>query len=405
MAMTRKQVWLSVLLIPPALIALVVMGLYAYMTANITPIHSDPKSVSAVTSSAPVAQWTPAVERAQQLARAAAVEKNLPGLSVAVGAGGTLVWAEGFGWADIQNKIPVTPEIRFRTGGVSIPLTSAAVGVLVDKNQLDLDAEVQTYLPTFPKKDWPITLRQVMAHVAGFREDGGDEEPLFSQRCARTTDAFPRFADAKLSFEPGTKYQYSTLGYILVSAIVEAVAGEPFYTVMQKQLFAPLGMKDTTVDNFSEPIPGRAIFYYPKFAADNIYGHDVTRDGDYGCLAGGGGFLSTPSDLVRFTLAFNGGKFLQPATASTLQTAQKLASGESTGYALGWDIEPVTLAGASAQEIGHDLEAAMGGSATLITFPERGLVVAVMANTSFADTHAIALSIADVFAQQMKTTK
>src|SRR5687767_1498753 len=175
MAITRKQIWLSVLLVPPALIALVVMGLYAYMTATITPLHSDAKSVSSVTSSAPTQQWTSAVERSQQLARAAAVEKNLPGLSVAVGAEGSLVWAEGFGWADLQNKVPVTPEIRFRTGGLSIPLTSAAVGLLLEKHRLALDEVIHAYVPAFPKKQWPVTLRHVLGHVAGLPGDGGDE--------------------------------------------------------------------------------------------------------------------------------------------------------------------------------------------------------------------------------------
>ena len=401
--MTRKQIWLSVLLVPPALIALVVMGLYAYMTASITPLHSDPKHVSSVTSSAPLPEWARAVEQSQQLVRAFAVDKNLPGVSVAVGAGGQIVWAEGFGWADLEKRIPVTPEIRFQTGGISIPLTSAAVGLLLEKNRLHLDDEIQTHVPEYPKRQWPMTLRHVMGHVSGIHHDGGDEEPLFSQRCAKTTDALPRVAQSNLRFEPGTKYEYSTLGYVLVSAAVEAAAQEPFFSVMQKQVFGPLGMKDTTVDTWTEPVPGRAIFYFPKFAADNIYGHDVIREGDYGCLAGGGAFLTTPSDLVRFGLAVNQGKLLQPATVTLLQSAQRLASGESTGYGLGWDLDPVTLTGQATQQIGHDLESGMGGSATFITFPDRGIVVVVMSNTSFADTQSIARQIADAFAAQIKS--
>jgi CubicO group peptidase (beta-lactamase class C family) len=141
-----------------------------------------------------------------------------------------------------------------------------------------------------------------------------------------------------------------------------------------------------------------ATFYYPRFAGDTRYGPEEARPGDYACFAGGGAFLSTPSDLVRFGMAINGGKLLQPATVKMLQTPQRLASGAETGYGLGWDLETVSLAGQSVRQVGHDGEYFIGGSTSFITFPERGIVVAVMTNTSFADTNAIALSLAQAFA-------
>jgi serine beta-lactamase-like protein LACTB, mitochondrial len=107
----------------------------------------------------------------------------LPGLSVAVDAGGGMVCAEDFGWADINGRVPVTPDTRFRIGTASTVLTSAAVGMLVEKGRLKLDREIQAYVPQFPNKQWPVTLRQLMAHEAGVGTDGGDEGPLFYQRC------------------------------------------------------------------------------------------------------------------------------------------------------------------------------------------------------------------------------
>jgi CubicO group peptidase (beta-lactamase class C family) len=108
------------------------------------------------------------------------VEQNLPGLSVAVGAGGDIVWAEGFGWADLDNRVPVAPGTRFRIGHASKALTSAAVGLLLEKDRLHLDDEIQTYVPAFPTKQWPVTLRQLMGHVAGVRHyrNEGDDMPL-----------------------------------------------------------------------------------------------------------------------------------------------------------------------------------------------------------------------------------
>src|SRR5262249_15501128 len=142
----------------------------------------------------------------------------------------------------------------------------------------------------------PVTLRQLMAHVAGIRSDGGDEESLKS--CDRTVDGLKRFADRPLQLEPGTRYHYSTYGWILVSAAVEAAADEPFFTVMRGKVFDRAGMKDTTPDFAGESVSNRATFYYPRFWGDNRFGPESARTGDYSCFAGGGGFLSTPADLV-----------------------------------------------------------------------------------------------------------
>jgi CubicO group peptidase (beta-lactamase class C family) len=124
------------------------------------------------------------------------------------------------------------------------------------------------------------------------------------------------------------------------------------------------------------------------------------RDIDLSCYAGASAFLSTPSDLVRFGMAINTGKLLQPATVESLQASQRLPSGEETGYGLGWDVETVTLAGESTQVVGHDGSVLGGMVASLLTHRERGIVVAVTANISYADTFAIALKIVEAFTHQ-----
>jgi CubicO group peptidase (beta-lactamase class C family) len=374
-----------------------ILGLFAYMSATATPLHPDAQSVQSVTHSAVPREWTDAVERGRQIVRAEIIGQNLPGLSVAVGAAGDVVWAEGFGWANIESRVPAEPGTLFRIGGASIPLTSAAAGLLIEKNRLKLDDEIHKYVPEFPKKQWPVTLRQVMGHTAGIKGDGGDEEPLFAARCERTADAFQRFAESPLRFEPGTGFHYSTFGWILVSAAVEAAADERFFRFIRGQVLEPLGMNDTRVDSASDLISHAATFYYPRFAGDPRYGPDVAREGDYSCFAGAGAFLSTPSDLVRFGLAIGSGKLLQPATVKMLQSPQRLASGEETGYGLGWDLENVSIAGQPATQVGHDGEYFIGGSTSLIMFPERGLVVAVATNTSFADVSSLSVKIAEAF--------
>ena len=323
---------------------------------------------------------------------------------MAVGAGSDIVWAEGFGWADLENRVKVGPDTRFRIGTASTALTSAAAGLLLEKGRLKLDDEIQTYVPAFPRKQWPVTVRQLMAHLAGVRNDGGDEGPLFSTHCERPVEALQAFAERPLLFEPGTRYRYSSYGWILVSTAVEAAADEPFLTFMRNQIFEPLGMENTRADTSTAASADRATSYFPRFAADPRYGPDLMRPLDYSCYAGASVFVSTPSDLVRFGLAINRGKLLQPATVQLLQASQRLPSGEETGYGLGWDLETAALAGEQTRMAGHDGDILGGTVASFMTFPG-GLVVAVTSNISYADTYAVGLKIAEAFAPQTNSAK
>jgi serine beta-lactamase-like protein LACTB, mitochondrial len=396
----RSETWIGLAVAAAGALATVIVGLFTYVTFTATPLHPEPNGVPSVAGADPAYRWAEAVERGRQVMRAGLAEQNLPGLSVAVGADGGIVWAEGFGWANLEGRERVTPATRFRIGTASTVLTSAAAGLLLEQGRLELDEEIQRYVPEFPDKPWRVTLRQLMAHLAGVRTDGGDEGPLFSPHCERPVEALRFFADRSLLFEPGTQYRYSSYGWIVVSAAIEQAAGERFFDFMQKEVFAPLGMNETLADSATDADPDRATPYFPRFGADPRYGLHLMRPIDYSCYAGASGFASTPSDLVRFGLAANHGTLLQPATVDTLQTPQRIASGEETGYGLGWDLETVALAGDQSPVAGHDGELLGGMVASLMTFRDRGLVVAVMSNISYADTASLALSVAEAFAER-----
>jgi serine beta-lactamase-like protein LACTB len=402
----RAYTWLAVILVIVGIIVVAIPSMWVYMKATATILHPNPKDVPAEASQSPqLPKWTSAVEQARQAVRAHIAAQNLPGLSVAVGSGGDIVWAEGFGFADLDQKLPVTPYHRFRIGTASIVLTSAAAGLLIEQGRLKLDDTIQTYVPAFPKKQWPVTLRHLMSHVSGLPNDGGDEGPLFSEHCSKPVDAIPHFAQTDLRFEPGTKYRYSRYGWIAVSAAIEAAAQKPFLTYMREAVFDPLGMRDTVAEPVSDkPVPDRVISYFPRFAADPKYGLHLTRDLDFSCYAGSSVFLSTPTDLARFGLAINNGKLLQPATVQMLQTSQRLASGQETGYGLGWDLETVQLGGQQTTAIGHDGDVLGGTVSSLMTFPKQGIVVSVMSNISYSDTPALALKIAQAFAERGKAS-
>ena len=409
-----------------------IAGVRTYIKAT-TPLHAQVQSAPPVTQSQPSPQWSDAVTRARQVIQAALVDQNLPGLSVAVGVGGSIVYAEGFGWTDIYTRAPVTRDTRFKMGTASKAITSAAVGVLLEKGRLKLDEQIQTYVPQFPKKPWPVTVRQLMGHTAGLTTDSGNAGPLFHQRCERPIDAVRYFADRDLLFEPGTQYRYSNDGWILVSAAIEAAASQPFLTFMREQIFRPLGMDRTGAESAREenpehvgepeedapilnlirelilqplgfapdaksPTPDLATFYVPMRGTDPRGGLHEMRPHNLSCYAGSMAFFSTSSDLVRFGMAMNDGTLLQPATAQLLQTSQPLGSGQTTGHGLGWDINTITVLGKPTQAVGTDGESWGGRVMSLITIRERGIVVAVMSNVAYADTASLALKVSEAFA-------
>jgi CubicO group peptidase (beta-lactamase class C family) len=144
----------------------------------------------------------------------------------------------------------------------------------------------------------------------------------------------------------------------------------------------------------------QTVYYFPRFAADTRYGTQGPETLDFSCFSGASALLSTPSDMVRFIMALNSGKLLQPPTVQMLQTSHRLRSGEESGYGLGWDLETVTLGGQQTRMIGYDGELRDGQVSSFMIFPDRDLIVAVMSNISFADTTSIAMKIAEAFAKR-----
>ena len=243
-------------------------------------------------------------------------------------------------------------------------------------------------MPAYPKQQWPVTTRQLLSDVAGvhrIRGDNNDAMPV--SHCAGLDDAVALLADDPLLFEPGTQYRYSIWGWVLVSAAVEGAAGEPFHRFMARQVFEPLGMDSTVVAETDD--------------LDDI-AHGTGRRPDYSCVAGGGAFLSTPSDLVRLGSTMLKPGFLRAETIALLQTPARLTSGASTAYALGWTVRSMPVAGEPTRVVSHRGSPA-GGSVCLLAFPDLGLAMAVAANLSDArGVEPLAFQVADAFAKQRR---
>jgi CubicO group peptidase (beta-lactamase class C family) len=374
--------WEAALVVLLAVIATVAGGGAFYFFSTMA-VHSDPAAIPS-TPGVHVERYSGALEESRRLAHALLLEENLPGLSVAVARDGEIVWTEGFGWADVEDHKPVTPSTQFRLGSVSKTLTAAAVALLHERGRIDLDAPVQTYVSAYPQKRWTVTTRQLMGDIAGvhrIRGDGNDNPP--GGDCANLEDALETFAGEPLLFEPGTRYRFSTYGWILLSAVVEAAAGEPFPRFMTREMIEPLGMKSTVVENGAD-VPDITSFYIPRAYMRTRLGVRKGSRPPTSCLAGAGAFFSTPSDMARFGSAMLKPGLLKAETIALLQTPLRLASGASTDFALGWKVERVQLAGAPARMVAHRATP-NGSTVALLMFPDQGVVVAAAANISPAE--------------------
>src|SRR5882762_11044476 len=183
------------------------------------------------------ARWNAARARAHAIA-CETLAPNLPGFALAVAVDGRIVWSEAFGYADLAAKRTATPATQFRIGSVSKPLTATAIAQLFETGKLDLDAPVQRYVPSFPKKGAPITTRLVGGHLAGIRHYQGDEFTL-NRHFATVTEGLSIFANDTLLFPPGTRFSYSSYGFNLLGAVVEGASGENFLAYMSRHVFKP----------------------------------------------------------------------------------------------------------------------------------------------------------------------
>jgi CubicO group peptidase (beta-lactamase class C family)/tetratricopeptide (TPR) repeat protein len=300
---------------------------------------------------------------------------KVPGLSIGF-IKGDEVWAKGYGFADLENKLPARAESMYRLASVTKPMTAAAVLQLAEKGKINLDAEVQTYVSYFPKKNFPVTVRQLLGHLGGISHyKNYDAEGHFKD--AKTTrQAIAVFESFDLVAEPGTRFNYSSYGYNLLGAIIEGASGQTYAEYMRENVWKPLGMSDIRMDNPREIIPNRVRGYENN--AGQISNSEFV---DISSRFAAGGTRATVLDLLKFGKGINDGKILSRASLDLMFNSMVTKSGALTGYSAGWSASPTN----GRFEISHS-----GGqqetSTYLFNFPSRNLVIAVMSNLEGANT-------------------
>ncbi len=259
---------------------------------------------------------------------------RIPGLSVGF-IKDDFIWTRGFGWADVENNVPAKAESAYRLASVTKTVTAVAVLALVEEGKIDLDAPIQKYVPTFPRKKWPVTVRQLLGHIGGISHYKNDDAESHIKEPKNTQEALAIFQEFDLVAEPGTRYHYSTYGYNLLGAAIEGASGQPYSEFVKTRIFDPLDMSDTRLDNPLEIIPNRVRGY--QLVRGELRNSEYV---DISSRFAGGGLRSTVVDLLRFARGVIDRRLLQDGTWRQMSASMVLRNGLLTGYGMGWRVNP-----------------------------------------------------------------
>ena len=299
---------------------------------------------------------------------------RMTGMSVAVLQGDAL-WARGFGFAEVENQVPATEKSSYRMASVTKPMTAVAALKLAEMGSLDLDAEVQRYVPYFPKKSKPVTVRQLLSHLGGishyrdYSVEGNIREPK------TTRESIAIFENFDLINEPGSAYSYSSYGYNLVGAAIEGASGRRYSEVMRDLVWKPAGMNDTRMDSTVDIIPHRVTGY-------RLENNELKRSNfvDISSRFAAGGTRSTVIDMVRFARAVDEGKLLKPESVDRMWSSAETSARRFVNYGLGWSVFSVN----GHYQVNHS-GSQQEARTLLIYFPARDLAIAFASNFENAD--------------------
>ncbi len=263
------------------------------------------------------------------------------GLAAEVMRDGKIVYRDTLGLADLENEVPVTAASRFGIASLTKLFTAVTLLQLVAEGRIDLDAPVQKYLPSFPKKSkTDITIRMLATHRSGIPHPTNRTPKLFATHYDRAVDAVEVFENDSLLFEPGTDQRYSSSNYNLIAAVIERVEGKPFTEVVTERIMRPLDLEHTSFDDILRPLPHRVrrYSYYQPWTyreSDTLF---VVPTWDYSFNAGGGNINSTVDDVARFGTALCAPGLLPRAEWDVLWSEDWFGSGPADGryiYATG----------------------------------------------------------------------
>jgi CubicO group peptidase (beta-lactamase class C family) len=308
-----------------------------------------------------------------------AFNNHTPGCAVGVAQNGTTVLSSGYGMADLERNVPITPETIFESGSLAKQFTGMALLLAAKQGKISLDDPLRKYLPELQDYGTPVTVRHVLSHVSGLREwrpiaqYGGFKEGTY----VYTNQDLLQMAARQhaLNFDPGTHYSYTNTGFNISTILIERALGKAFEEFTREAIFAPLGMSNTRWrGNFRSIVPNRALAY--GLNAEKILEQETPIED----IIGAGGLLTTVGDLLLWNENFKHAKVGGPDVVKAQQTPVTLKTGGTISYAVGLVVTTTD----GIREVSHS--GSTGGYRTWLgRFPDRDVSIAVLCNSAQAN--------------------
>jgi CubicO group peptidase (beta-lactamase class C family) len=301
----------------------------------------------------------------------AQMERNhIPGLAVAIIRDGRMIKLQGYGQANLEWNSLATANTAFQLASSTKPMTGTALMLLVQEGKIALDDKIAKYLPDAPAAWQNITVRNLVTHSSGLKDDLGQQKIVTVEDAVKAAAALP------LTYQPGEKSAYGLIDYVVLTLIIEKVTGAKFQDFLRKRVFEPLGMTSTKFDNATEDGPIRVSDLVKQRAS--IYNWIEGKPKTFAFLYpawtySAGGLYSSASDLSKWVIALDTGKLLSRASLEQMWARQKLNDGKENSFGVGWVIK--TYHGK--KTVGHSGGPAL---ADILRFPDEKLTIIVLTN-------------------------
>jgi CubicO group peptidase (beta-lactamase class C family) len=312
-------------------------------------------------------------------------KQQIPGVSLAIVKDGKVVLEKGYGFSNIEHRVPVKPETIFQSGSLGKQFTATAVMLLVEDGKINLDEKISKYLGDVPESWKNMTVRHLLTHTSGmadypdkfdYRRDYTEEELLTIEK------ALPPV------FQPGEKWEYCNLGYATLGILIHKVTGKFYGDFLQERIFKPLGMTTARVISETDIVPNRAAGYTlvkGELKNQEWVSPTVNSTAD-------GSLYLTVKDMVKWDAALNGEKLLKKTSLAQMWTPVKLNDGKTAPYGFGWALGEIN----KQRIIEHGGEW-QGFKSYIARYPDIGLTVIFFANLAQAKPATLTHGVAGIY--------
>ena len=385
---------LAILLV---VLAITTTATYLFVRETIPPLDSPARSPAEVVAP----EFQDAVERSWAELDKLRREDHYPSISIAVYYDGRNVWADATGYADIKTETRANVTTRYPIGSISKPLTSTLVMKLVESGLIDIDRKIGDYAPDLREQFENVTLRQLLSHQAGVRHYKLAWTPPFftefglNKEFSSTEESIRIFVEDPLLFEPDSGFEYTTYGYALIAHVLEEATGVPFLELLDEYVLRPIGLSNTQADVRNPRATNLATTYMAITGDWGIFQPPETNPNH---KLGGGGLISTPTELALFGDALLVGGFLSEETYDEMMTPRKTNDGELNRqhYGLGWRIGNLTYPAGTDNIVPliHHGGTAVGSQCSLVMTPAFKITVAICGNAYTGGSSALRVQAA-----------